>query len=637
MAHSRPFARACGAALAVLALGCGSGGGEAGTGGSGGVGGTGGLGGAGGGVPASSVLGFVLDPDGIGVSGATIGERALTDSAGVALGAVNAKPSGWAPVEAIGYLSGATRAYAQLGGRDLFETRLTPSAAAVAVDAAGAVDLTTGEADPRLFVSVDGVKLDRSPVLVEAGLIDRLDVEPRWQKLSDGRRLRLWGAFGLSARDAKGASAALVAGETLDVSLRDGGELSSSLELASFDLESGSWLLLPSACARVDTQHLECTVPKLGSLFGLFDAAPALGGGQSLMSELAGDEQYQDAGDAFGDAITKYFEGNPGGGSWEDLPPSIQELFEDWVDAALDVANGNAPEAAKGHVLRVEMTATTLGAEALRAKLHDKAVALANQRAAQVLADADCGMIRELLAAIEQLELFGGDAGLEAKLRAKVEELMQKCNTWIGQISVEIPLAADYAETGVIRKSGASHWREKHKLFIQVNPESGQVGGQDTLVLSFPHVLYDSDDADECPASYQLTYEGSGEGLLTVQGAYSGKEFMANLVPEGSSTFSLSVHQKATALLEEECVVAFESTVAALPDWFGVIVQGFGQGGPPMTFQDLLDASDVNVNGNGEPVRFTGVKFNVSLGAPEGAYPIDKGSIVWSLVRPDLL
>ncbi|MBK8995402.1 MAG: hypothetical protein IPM35_06530 [Myxococcales bacterium] len=618
-------------------MGCGSGGGEAGTGGSGGVGGTGGLGGSGGGVPASSVLGFVLDPDGIGVSGATIGERALTDSAGVALGAVNAKPSGWAPVEAIGYLSGATRAYAKLSGRDLFETRLTPSAAAIAVDAAGAVDLTTGEADPRLFVSVDGVKLDRSPVLVEAGLIDRLDVEPRWQKLSDGRRLRLWGAFGLSARDEKGANAALVAGETLDVSLRDGGELSSSLELASFDLESGSWLLLPSACARVDTQHLECTLPKLGSLFGLFDPAPAAGGGQSLMSGVAGDEQYQQAGDAFGDAITEHFGDDPSGGSWDDLPDSIKDLFEDWVDAALDVASGNAPEAAKGHVLRVEMTATLLGAEALRAKLHDKAVELANQRAAQVLADADCGMIRELLAAIEQLELFGGDAGLEAELRAKVEELMQECNTWAGQIAVEMALMSDYAETGVTRRSGASHWVEKHKLFIQVNPESGQVGGQDSLSLSFPEVLYDSDDAEECPPSYQLTFSGSGGGLLRVEGSFDGQKFTASLVPEGSSSFVLTRHDKVTAYLEEECSVEWDQTIPFLTGWFGVIVQGLGMGGPPMTFQDLLDASDVNVNGNGEPVRFTGVKFNVSLGAPEGAYPFDKGSIVWSLVRPDLL
>lgn len=635
MAHSRPFARACGAALAVLALGCGSGGGgEAGTGGSGGAGGSGGTGG---GVPASSVLGYVLDPNGVGVPGATLGERALTDSAGVAVGAVNATASGWAGVEAIGYLPGATRAYAKLGGSDLFEARLTPVAASSVVDGASAVELTSGEAEPRLVVSVDGDELDRSPVLVQAGLIDRLDVEPRWQKLSDGRRLRLWGAFGVSARDEKGASAALVAGETLDVSVRDGGELSSSLELASFELEAGQWQLLPSACARVDTQHVACTLPRLGSLFGLFDPAPATGGGERFMSELAGDEQYQQAGDAFGDAITDYFEDNPGGGSWEDLPEPIRELFEDWVDAALDVAAGNEPEAAKGHVLRVEMTATTLGAEALRAKLHAKAVELANLRAQQVLADADCGMIRELLAAIAQLELFGGDAGLEAELRAKVEELMQECNTWSGQIVVEMPLMSDYAETGVIRRSGASHWVEKHRLFIQVNPESGQVGGQDSLTLSFPEVIYDSDDADTCPASYQVTFSGAGAGILRVEGSFDGQKFSASLVPEGASSFALSRNDKATAEVDEECVVEWDTTIPALSGWFGVIVQGLGMGGPPMTFQDLLDASSVNVNGKGEPVRFTGARFNVPLGAPEGAYPIDDGSIVWSLIRPDLL
>jgi hypothetical protein len=56
-----------------------------------------------------------------------------------------------------------------------------------------------------------------------------------------------------------------------------------------------------------------------------------------------------------------------------------------------------------------------------------------------------------------------------------------------------------------------------------------------------------------------------------------------------------------------------------------------------MTFQQMLDASDVTVTSSGQPTRFTGVKFNLPLGATEGLLPVDKGTVVWRLVRPDLL
>lgn len=592
-------------------------------------------------LPDSQLLGWVLDPRGNGVKRAALGDDAVTNDVGVAVGAVPATGSGWLRVDAPGFAPSWVAPYGERAGRRLYEARVTARDVTVLVEPGARVTLATSQATPRLVATFD----DAFPGATLASLtwVDARHVDAAQAPHADGKFLSLRGAFALEATALDtGAAVGPVGGASIDVALRDDGALGNDVTLVRFEPVSGKWEGGVGACTRRDAQTVGCMVTGAGPLFGVFGPR----GAGLLRSfhgarDLPGEGDYTDAKTSLDEALGDYFHDHPGGGGWKDLPDAVKDALEDWADAAEGLANANPNEASKGHVLRVAQQAVLLGADAIAARMMQLGTRIAEDVARDAL-EGDCTTRQRMLTALEQLIAFAGDAGLQEQLRQKINDVDTLCGVWTGTVEIKLPVLQQWptAFEDLEKAAGAYLWTETDDVELRVDFKSGKVDGSLLAQLFFGELQYEAgSDAEKCAPLFLHTVKGTPypsnatfkfEGKMRSLPEQDFELTLGQPARYGSpGNFQLENHDHVQAEQDEQCVTVLDQRYTALNGFGSFLIQGF-QGNPPLTLQDLVDRAQVK-----GPWPY-GYKLHgwasVPIDAPEAAYPVGAtAEVTWTL------
>jgi hypothetical protein len=591
-------------------------------------------------VEAPAVLGFVLDPDGVPVAYASIGDE-YTDRNGGVSGDLVGSASGWLEVKELGSATGYAKPGALIGETAFFEARLTPFEVFLPLESEEEVVFTLGDAaQPVAEVSIPAGAVSTLPAFVEAATYDLVDVGPRQAGLSSGEAMDLGLAFAVEARSESGDSVPLAAGQSITVTVFPSLALPASPTLAVFDVQAGTWQVHEGACTPAEAGGVLCAVPQFAPLVGLFGpqvdpTAAALhdaeafasigpaGGGLFRRTPAGNDQDFQAA-----EAAVEIWIG-VGQGQLE----RTGELSAEWeaemtiraqtlADAAAAYADAHPDTSGISHLLLAAQLALLTGRDpAIADKLMKQAREVAAAAAEALLEEGDCGRIHEMLLAAQQLMLLGGSQAIIDALMEKVKGLFD-CDIWSGTIHVWLnvssspPGGLDYA-----LESGGGTWMETHKVTMTTNVQTHVLKGEDSIKLDFGEVMYGKKDRHGCHD--YLTHSGEGESIyLNFDGQYDGYAFtVGDLKPVGgSSSILYGAHGEHWVDVDEKCEVISDQTVPA-PNYSSVLVHGFS-GTPPITMQAMLQGGDNTNIGGRQPITNDAYEL--------GIIPVETGHVIWS-------
>jgi hypothetical protein len=586
-----------------------------------------------------AVLGFVLDPEGVPVAYASVGDE-YTDRSGAVSGDLAGSASGWLEVKELGSATAYAMPAELIGETAFFEARLTPFEVFLPLQSEKDVVFTLGDvAEPIAEVIVPAGAVPTLPAYVEATTYDLVDVSPRLAGLSSGEEMDLALAVAIEATSDGGDSVALVAGKSITLEVFPRPALPASPTLAVFDAQAGIWQVQDSACTLAEAGGVVCAVPQFAALIGLFGpqvdpTAAALhdaegfasigpAGGRLFRRTPAGDDQDYQAAEA---AVEIWIGVGQGqlertgelSAEWEaEMTIRVQTL----AGAAAAYADAHPDSSGISHLLVAAQLALLTGRDpAIAEKLMKQAREVAEAAAEALLEEGDCGRLHEMRLAAQQLMLLGGSPTIIDALMEKVKNLFD-CDIWTGTIDVWLTLAS--SQPGLERwvlESGGGMWTETHKVTMTTNIQTYVLKGEDSVTLDFGQVMYGEKDRHGC--HNYLTHSGQGENIrLNFDGQYDGYNFtVGDLKPAGgSSTIIYGAHGERWDDEEDECV-EIRSAEAPAPNYTTVLYHGFS-GTPPITLQQMLQGGDnTRIGGQAE----------FSNDASEiGVIPVTEGHVMW--------
>ena len=600
------------------------------------------------GLPAA--MGIVLDHHGNPISFALVGGTEFTTSEGVFSGILNEYPSGWVSVETLGYLTGYARSRGTLKGGDLYETYLTPLRTGLTFDNSNDATLSLVLSNG-YEVRIDLVEEDFavSPRAIQAAAINPLDIGPFFVGLDTGADLKIVSAFGLSSYDKDLELVPLAADAALPISIIDGGNLTESAVLATYDPEKGLWIAQTPKCQRETSENLSCTLETLSSLVAIFDdpssvalmeTAPVtsikhgLFGAiithftYSLQSDIFHSPSLDAAGD-YKNALRAYEEWMDEHGDVDPNDPEARKIVDDLIDAARRNAEATGGEAGKTGLGMAATAAMESGDLTTGDQLMSEAAELANELGREDLNESDCGEFSRLLKRAEQIYMFNGDGGLAQQLIDKASEMVVDCDVWRGRITVWMITSSSHPGGLEMKALATPGWYEHHDIQLWTNVETYVLHGTDVIQLIFPEITYIKED--DCRKDIKISGQPtSGNVTLEYQGSYDGYEFQIVEPPSASGSVSIGQKWHFEELKDEECEVITQQQFSH-PNYASVIAHGFEYGTPPINLQEIL--SEGSTGSWGEMGTIRGSQ-NLNNPDPDlGKYPFYLAHINWSIIH----
>ena len=596
-------------------------------------------------LPAA--MGIVLDPLGNPISVALVGGTEFTTSEGIFSGTLNEYPGGWVSVETLGYLTGYARARGTLKGVDLYETYLTPIRTGLAFDNANdttlSLVLSTG-----YEVRIDLVEDDFAVPTraIQAAAIDPLDIGPFFEGLDTGADLKIVSAFGLSSYDKDLELVPLAADTALPITIIDGGNLTESAVLATYDPEKGLWITQTPKCQRETSENLSCTLETLSSLVAIFDdpssvalmeTAPVTSIKHGLFGAIITHFTYSlqsdifhspslDAASDYKNALRAYEEWMDEHGDVDPNDPEARKIVDDLIDASRRNAEVTGGEAGKTGLGMAATAAMESGDLTTGDQLMSEAAELANELGREDLNESDCGEFNRLLKRAEQIYMFNGDGGLAQQLIDKASEMVVDCDVWRGRITVWMITSSSHPGGLDMKALATPGWYERHDIQLWTNVETYVLHGTDVIQLIFPEITYIKED--DCRKDIKISGQPPG-GLVNLEytGRFDGYEFQINEPPSASGSVSIAQKHHFEASKNDECQVITDIQYSA-PNYSSVIAHGFEYGTPPINLQEILS--------EGSWGEHDTIRGSQDLNNPDpdtGKYPFIFAHINWSIVH----
>ena len=596
-------------------------------------------------------LGVVLDPDGLPVPFAIVGDSEIATKEGVFSGALDSYDSGWTTVKALGYATAFSRSFAEYRGVDLYEARLTPFQSMASLNPDEPSQLAVG-GDSGLIIEleIDASAISESPALVGVTPLDLLDVGPVHEPHPSNADLKPQYAFAVEIYNETLEGIELISGATYSINFDDAGELSPEAKLATFNPETGAWVELHDVCSRETTTTLNCTLDQLSPLMAWFDVetsmtsiqtedsinAPStlMATTQTVMNYIVNftgkiappkidlDEDYQKA----KDALDAWINEQSGGINQDD--PRLIELLEALIKAARDFAKNNQNEAGKFHLLLAGQSAMYGTLDLWKAPMKE-ATDLANKLGEKALKEIDCGEFRDLFKAAGQIQTIGGDMNLADQLTKKAKEMAEDCDVWEGWIRVILPPSSSHPAGLPMSSMGGGWWTESHFISMWTNVKTYVMHGTDEIQLSFPQVTYSKED--EC--TQEITISGSpsfSTQYAAIEGQYDGNTFQIgkfDALTEGISIAQTWDFQKK----DDEICVQIMSRQFSFPNHVSVIGHGFSTGSPSITLQKMLTEGIRRPTPAGDSIG--GSEYIVNPDTDLGIYPVITGTVTWRFIH----
>lgn len=599
-------------------------------------------------LPAT--MGIVLDPQGNPVRFALVGGTEFTTSEGVFSGSLNHYPGGWVSVEKLGYLTGFARARGTLQGVDLYETYLTPLRTGLIFDYSNGTAisfvLSTG-----YEVRIDLVEDDFTvpPRAIQAAAINPLDIGPFFEGLDTGADLKIVSAFGLSSYDKDLELVPLAADTALPISIIDGGNLTESAVLATYDPEKGLWITQTPKCQRETSENLSCTLETLSSLVAIFDdpssvalmeTAPVTSIKHGLFGAIIThftdslqldifNSPSLDAASDYKNALRAYEEWMDEHGDVDPNDPEARKIVDDLIDAARRNAEATGGEAGKTGLGMAATAAMESGDLTTGDQLMSEAAELANELGREDLNESDCGEFGRLIKRAQQIYLFNGDGGLAQQLTDKASEMAVDCDVWLGTITVWMSTSSSHPGGLDMQALGTPVWSERHDIKLWTNVETYVLHGTDVIQLIFPEITYIKED--ECRNDIKISGQPtSGNVTLEYQGSYDGYEFQIVEPPSASGSVSIGQKWHFEDEKDGECEVVSQQQFS-FPSYASVIAHGFEYGTPPINLQEMLSEGTPQSYG-----EISLIRGEEELNNPDpdlGKYPFYSATIFWNFMH----
>jgi hypothetical protein len=592
-------------------------------------------------------MGIILDATGQPLPGAEVADALWSDAEGVWSGTPAFTAAGWYRTGAFGFAATWSRSVDLLEGAVFSETRLTPFSTMIRLSGEDSERLHTGPAHaPSVEVIVQGSDLESRPAYVGLAEPDLLDVDAGLVPLEGADDPALLRVIALQAVDEAGAPVGLAPGKELVLTLPDDDPDAAVPVLARFDPEAGTWVRLEEAVTRADGGDLEYRISELAPLHGIFSVGSTQGtsGGarsHSQVRPLGGDYSEQAFKAARARLVARLAEIAEMLANGEDVDVSndaeVRSALEEMADLARDYATGNVSESGKVKLMTVAEAAMLLGQDALANDLMQEATEVAEDLARKLLGEGDCGRVREMLHAMQQLMLMGGDEGLIQQLQEKLERLFKECDLWTGSITYLFFISQQHPGVDeLVLTGGGGTWSERHEVRIATHAKTHVVTGEDRVTLQFPEAKYTDPDA-ECEMSIAFYGQPAGHSLwLNFGGTYDGLEF--NLTDPGPANGSkpVDITQRQVFKYKDDdlgClnVPGFPQEFP-FPNYYSALMHGFLMS-PPITLQEMMETGSHSGQGEGETIRGSEGVENAFPEPNYGKYPFTSGHVVWNFIR----
>jgi hypothetical protein len=497
-------------------------------------------------APAS--MGFIQDPKGNPISYATITGEEFSDLNGLLMSTTKTYVEEWAVVKAAGYATGFAQAKETFANANVFHARLTPFSTAILIDTDINQSIGTGDLrDPEIAVFFPQGGFNSLPVVARLAEVNPIHIGPLFEPLDSGQKLHLQRAFGLQALNSQMENTSLASGITLEIVIRDNGELAEPITIATFDPNEGIWKVLSKACTRNDDTHILCEIDQISPLIGLFteqeflwmpdlEALQVRGSGLSgLMAPkpkpLSGnflqsggcdgpvaeamDQQLMDYQVIIGDLLQQGANLNS---------DTMADLMNNYSNLAFAYADLCKNEKGKAALLRIMDANLRLGLQFGDNWAYDPSRAtdeikeLSTEIAQKALVEGKCIDIPEALNAVREARLLGvsqesltegGTESIDEAFARKSAEWAQDCDIWMGAIRIfHYPGALSGLEDHTAL-SVDNVWAEIHDVRISTHPETQAITGRSKVNLLFPPIMYSrTSDKDPCHKNDLIVYYG---------------------------------------------------------------------------------------------------------------------------------
>jgi len=618
-------------------------------------------------LPLPEVMGLVMDSGGQPLSCVLVGEDDLSDLNGVYSGSAVPSPAGWIQLDAWGYTTGYARLGMSYQEVDLFLAWMTPFQALGKIEPDESVELIADANEGVvLTASVAAEDLSETPAYVGLADVNMLDVGPLSAPLQPEEDLYLICAFAFQAFDATGQAVPSADGHTFTVHI-EGLQTPELPKLAWFDPNAGEWIVLEGACQPTGDNVIACTLPKLWPLYGLFVSGespylPDLDSPGSSTAQprsrvvlMAGGETpdgpYKSLYKALEDRLRKLEDdADAGKPSDPSTDPAVRSILEQMAQVARDEAALNRNETGKMHLLFVAGLAGRLGHNDLYDSLLNLTVEIVNEIAARLLSEGDCGRVREMMHAAEQVILLNGDPALEQALIEKIQRLLASCDVWRGTIHYIYPISRYLPLTGdeYVLHSGSRLWMETHDVRMATHAETHILMGEVRTRLSFPWVRYVERDPvpmyAECPHFHDIRIvqdDPSQEDTINwfcFDGTYDGYTFQVNqpvLAPDAKPVRIEHLHWS-TFLDGDGTCGRYPYLVTIIPDeFYSALIHGFMYifSSPSITLQEMIETGIHSDFDGFETIRGGEPIANPMPMPNHGLYPFTEGEVIWNLIH----
>ncbi|MEN6424254.1 MAG: hypothetical protein ABFE13_02740 [Phycisphaerales bacterium] len=613
--------------------------------------------------PLPEVMGLVTDSEGRPLSCVLVGKDDLTDLNGVYSGSAVPSPAGWIQLDAWGYATGYARLDTSYPEVDLFLAWMTPFQALGKVEPGESVQLIADANDGIVLTAVVVAEdLSETPAYVGLADVNVLDVGPLSAPLRPEEDLYLICAFAFQAFDATGQAVPSADGHTFTVHI-EGLQTPELPKLAWLDPNAGQWIVLEDVCQATGDNVIACTLPKLWPLYGLFvpGEAPYLLVPDPLGSppqglRLAGDEmpgsQYKSLYQALGDRWRRLEDDQMAGKPVDPCnDPAIRSILEQMAQIARDEAARQRNETGKMHLLWVAARAMLACQDDLASSLMDMAIEITNEIASRLLNEGDCGRLREMLHALDQLQAFGGDQAMEQALREKIQRLLASCDVWTGTIHYIYPISRYLPLTGdeYVLHSGSRLWMEAHDVRMATHAETHILMGEVRTRLSFPWVRYVEREPPpmhkDCPDFHDvgvfqdnpLTYDT--DNWLYFDGTYDGYTFQVGPpVPASDAKPAEIRHSHVSRSVDGDGQCSADAYTDSTPypnEFYSALIHSFMflMMSPSITMQEMLETGMHNDIDGYETIRGSEPIANPMPMPNHGLYPFTEGEVIWNLIH----
>ena len=434
----------------------------------------------------------VVDIHGKPITNASVGSTAVTSKDGVAAGKATTSSSGWYKIQAAGYVTDYQKTTGDVNGVKMITASLTPVGSMAYFSVGKPVQLTSDTtANPSVSINI-GASAFTADTVLELTALDPNTMGDTLAPVDTTATVYMRHAFAITARDSSGNIIQPDNGAAIQATIADNGDFGSAPSLFRFDPEAGKWLEeTTSACTRVDSAHVSCTIAHFSDHAGAGTSPPASG---SPSPEYAGRQ--------LSDALR-----NLDGGS-ELCTDAVTTAARNYANAALDFAAASSPSEQIKMMLLAASSRYGLLSSCMSANdpdeqdFTDAVNQITDKLAEPYLQSADCPDAKMVEHLLLQATLLGASSA--SALEDVYDELMSRCNVIEGTIEYSILLPDDLgfpstsSYLSMPRYDGAHYWTESHdiKLVLSIDLDSENpvsFKGTDKVKTSLPKVEYRKD------------------------------------------------------------------------------------------------------------------------------------------------